>query len=210
MTTTTTAALTRDELAERAFDLIAIEARRFRSLPPGVNTDDLESVGGEALLVATAEYDGPADEWRSWVKFRLRNRMQAFVTAARKRSGRHTTLEVMTPTGESFPRADPRTADPAELAAVREKLKRPAGPVRAAVDSLPSPAAVADRVSKLRDALYGAVDVTKLAAMVGVLQDQAVGGDQRAMKLLIDLLSPARNGVVVQQQVVSVRSGDLD
>lgn len=203
--------LTHDELVRQAYPLVAIEARRFVSLPPGVNTDDLESLGGEALLQIAAEYGGSEEEWRKMAKLSLRGRMRTFVTKAYDRARRNTTLEVMTPTGESFPRPDPKVADPAELAVVREQLKRKGRVgIRELASSLPGPEEVADRVTELRAAMFGAIDPAKITAMMGTLQERAAGGDLKATKLLIDLLSPGRSGVTVNQQAVVIRSGDLD
>lgn len=202
--------LTRDALVERAYPLVAIEARRFGTLPPGVSVEDLESLGGEALLAAAAEYDGPDDAWRRWAKIYLRNRMRGFVRQARQRANRRVPLEIETPEGDFMPRVDPRVADPAELAAARESLTtRPATAGRLGRD-LPSPAAVAQKVTELREAMFGALDAGKVATMMQALQDRAGKGDLKAIKLLVDLLAPARSGVVVNQQAIVVNRGDLD
>lgn len=213
--------LSRDALAERAYPLVAIEARRFNSLPRGVSTEDLESLGGEALLAAAAEYDGPDDEWKRWAKFYLRNRMRAFVQRARKRANRSAPLEVETEEGDFLPRPDPRVADPGALAAARETLYPP-GPLvprRNKVEHvsagrlakvLPSPAAVADKVTELRSAMFGALDPEKIGAMMKTLQEKAEAGDLKSIKLLMDLLAPSRSGVTVNQQAVVIRTGDLD
>jgi hypothetical protein len=203
--------LTRDDLVKQAYPLVAIEARRFTSLPPGLSIDDLESLGGELLLAFAAEYGGPEEDWRKVAKFHLRNRMRTFVSTGFKRSRRATTLEVITPTGEEFPRPDPRVADPAELAAVRERVTKPKRVgIRELAASLPAPEEVADRVTELRAAMFGAIMPDRIRSMMDTLQHRAVAGDLRAMKLLIDLLSPGRSGVTVQQQAVVIRTGDLD
>jgi hypothetical protein len=205
--------LTRDELAERAYPLVAIEARRFPSLPAGMSAEDLESLGGEVLLAAAAEYDGPDEGWRRWAKFYLRNQMRSFVQKARARARRRAPLEVETEEGDFLPRPDPRTADPADLAATRELIVPPrrGGPasVTKLARSLPSPAIVAGQVNELRSAMFGALDPAKIGDMMRSLQDRAAEGDLKAIKLLMDLLAPGRSGVTLQQAVI-INQGDLD
>lgn len=204
--------LTRDALVERAYPLVALEAHRFRSLPPGLSAEDLESLGGETLLAAASEYDGPDDGWRRWAKFYLRNRLRAFVAQARQRSRLRAPLEVETEEGDFLPRPDPRVSDPADLAAAREALQPRRKHVSASelVRTLPSPAEVADKVTELRAAMFGAIDAAKVRAMMESLQERAGKGDLKAIKLLVDLLAPGRSGVTVQQQAIIVRTGDLD
>jgi hypothetical protein len=157
-----------DDRITRAYPLVAIEARRFRTLPPGVGVDDLESVGGEALVEAAANHDDDRGPWLRFARAWARNAMRGYLSQSRRRSNRMTTLEVETPDGESMPRADRRAADPCELAGVRERLT---------TATLPDAKTVVDQVTKLRNAMFDAVDVTKLAAMMNVLQTQTVGGD---------------------------------
>lgn len=205
--------LTRDDLVERAYPLVALEARRFGALPPGVSAEDLESLGGEVLLSAAAEYDGPDDGWRRWAKYYLRNRMRDFIRKARKVASRRAPLETETEEGDFLPRPDPRVADPADLAAAREALQpRRAGHVSVGrlAKTLPSPTEVANKVTELRAAMFGALDVAKIGDMMASLQERAGKGDLKAIKLLVDLLAPGRSGVTVNQQVVTIRTGDLD
>lgn len=205
--------LNRDTLVERAYPLVALEARRFGTLPPGVSAEDLESLGGEVLLAAAVEYDGPDDGWRRWAKFYLRNRMRGFVSQARKRSRLRAPLEVETEEGDFLPRVDPRVADPSDLAATRETLQPKRSQhvsVGQLAKALPSPAEVANKVTELRAAMFGALDAQKVRDMMTALQERAGKGDLKAIKLLVDLLAPGRSGVTVNQQVVAIRTGDLD
>lgn len=202
---------TRDDLIADGLQLVPIAARKFHRLPPGINVEDLESAGNEALFEAATRYDPAAGvPWKAFAYQRLKRAMQHAVRAQRTRAA--TALQPVVDGEEMPPPADPRTADPAELAATRELVRRPRQRLsaRQLESVLPSPAEVADRVIELRAAMFNAIDPAQLGELMATLQKRAVAGDLRATKLLIDLLAPARSGVTVQQQAVVIRTGDLD
>lgn len=217
---TATDTRSRDELVRDAYPLVALEARRFRGYPPGVSAEDLESLGGELLLCAAAEYGGPPDGWRKFAKFYLRNRMRDFCRTARARAARSAPIDVLVrePGGEpvELPREDRRQADPADLAAAREPLvlaKRPRATLstRRLAETLPSPAEVAEQVTRLRAALFSAVSEQDVSEVMAGVVARAKGGSARDVKLLLDLLAPSRSGVTVNQavQTVIVQPDDL-
>jgi hypothetical protein len=115
---------------------------------------------------------------------------------------------------EEFPRADPKASDPSEVAEARELVRVPRRahkPASAAelTRTLPSPSEVADRVTALRAAMFGAVSESDVADVMRAVVDRAKGGSTRDAKLLLDLLAPARSGVTVHQQAVVIQQGDV-
>lgn len=206
--------LSRDELIERAYPLVAIEARRIKHLPPGYTVEDLESYGGEVLIAAAAEYGGTEEKWPKYAKFYLRNRMQCHCGQAKAKAARQTSLDIEPPDGQLAPQLDPKASDPAEIAEAREQFalapRKTASATRLAA-SLPPAHEVADKVTQLRTAMFEAIRPDAVAAMMQSIQNKAADGDLKAAKVLIDLLAPARSGIttVVNQQAVILREGDI-
>lgn len=201
----------RDALIEQAMPLVPIAARKFPRLPPGINAEDLESAGNEALLEAAARYDPACGvPWKNFAYTGLKRAMQNAVRAQR----RHPTaaLQPVHDGEELPPPRDPRAADPGEAAAARELVRRPRQRLsaRSLGEVLPSPAAVADQVTRLRAAMFGAVSEADVADVMQSVVAKAKGGNMGAAKLLVDLLGPGRSGVTVNQQAVVIRTGDLD
>lgn len=207
----TTVTRTRDDLIAEAFPLIAIAARKFHSLPVGINTDDLESAGNEALLEAATMWSPDTEvEWKAYAYSRLKGAMQNTITHARSR--RRADLCPTNDDGETLaPPADPRSADPSEIAAARELVTRPRRSlsIRRLESTLPTPGAVADQVTKLRAAMFGAIDENAVSSMMQAVMAKAQAGDLKAAKLLMDLLAPGRSGVTVNQQAVVIQQGDV-
>lgn len=195
----------------QAYPLVAIEARRFKTLPRGVSVDDLESVGGESLLEASANHSPDRGPWLRFAKFWVRHAMRNYVSKARVKAKRLTDLEVETDDGDRLPRADPRALDPAERASARESIaKRNNGSMMSLATvkgSLPRPAEVAEKVAVLREAMFGAVSASDIESVMSQVLKQAKGGDLRAARLLFDYLQPGRSGVTVQQVVIN--GGDV-
>jgi len=188
-------ALTKEQerLVTEAFPLVGIEARRPKSLPPGINADDLESALGESLIEAVAVWDPKAGgEWRKYARNWLRNKAREVMSSARKRANRHTTIEVHTPEGESYPRPDKRASDPAAVAAVRETVLSSGSPklVGELQEKLPSPAEVAARVNVLRAAVFMSLDRDDVERAMRALAEKAGGGDMKAFAAMMQLLAP--------------------
>lgn len=209
---------TRDARIADALDLVAWQARRFPRLPRGITTDDLESAGNEALIHAATTWDDEGEiPWRTWARKCVRNAMLLQIRHARTR--RSAPLEVEGEDGELLPRADPRAADPAELASAREVFSAPPAastptPGRPrrhiSLSGAPDPAAVAIRATALREAMFGAIRDEDAADVVRQVMEKAKGGDLKAARLFFDLLAPSRSGAtVIQQQAVVIREGDL-
>ena len=134
-----------------------------------------------------------------------------------KRAGmgkRRATVLTLTPdTPDGSPKSpclprDPKQSDPSEIASMRESITL--SQRRGHLDiALPTPSEVADQVTKLRSAMFGALDESAVAEMMQSVMRAAQSGDLKAAKIIIDMLAPARSGVTVQQQAIVVNQGDL-
>jgi DNA-directed RNA polymerase sigma subunit (sigma70/sigma32) len=200
--------LTREAMVNEAMPLIAIAARKFR-MPPGVNIDDLESVGNEALNEASVRFDQQAGiPWKNFAYSMIKNWMRNEISARRRHPT--ATLQPVHEGKELPPPVDTKASDPCELAQVRELVTRPKTRLRQVEQYLPSPSQVADQVTRLRAAMFGAVSEDDVAEVMGAVLKKAKAGDMRAATLVTDLLAPARSGVTVHQQAVVIRSGDIE
>lgn len=201
--------LTRDDLINEALHLVSWQAKRFPRLPHGINRDDLESAGNEALLHAAETYDAANGGWPSWARIHIRGAMKRVIRSARKH--RHAALQPVIDEQELPPPVDVRASDPAELAEVRELIRprRVGVTVKELQATMPSPSAVATRVTELRKAMFEAVSQEDITAVMQTVVRDAKAGDLKAARLLIDLLAPGRSGVTVHQQAVVINSGDL-
>lgn len=183
-----------------------------RGLPPGIDADDLESAGNEALLEARAGFDPlKGYSWLQYAKLVARSRMKAVVAKAAKVARRRADLEVETEDGDFLPRPDPRAARSDDLAAAREPLAaggRRTLSVKRLRGELPPPDVVAEKVAALREAMFAAVKADDVSAVMASVVAAAKAGDLKAAKLLLDYLQPGRSGVLVQQAVV-VNAADM-
>lgn len=201
---------TRNELAAAAADLIPLAARKLRP-PPGLNVEDLESAGNEALVEAATRFDPTAGvPWKNYAYHRIKLAMRKVISSHRRRPT--AALQPVIDGDEMPPPIDVRSSDPAELASVREAIRGRQGhpSTRKLQGLLPSPGEVAERVTALRSAMFGAISEQDVADVMGTVVRQAKAGDLKAAKLLADLLAPGRSGVTVHQQAVVIRTGDLD
>lgn len=183
-----------------------------RGLPPGINVEDLESVGDEALVQAAATFDPQKYTWVDHVKAVVRSRMKDEVRAARTRASRSAPVEFEAEDGDFLPRPDPRVSQPGDLAAAREAVATPGVrtvSLKRTRGNLPTPDAVAEKVAALREAMFAAVKTDDVSEVMATIVAAAKKGDLKAAKLLLDYLQPGRSGVVVQQAVV-VNAGDLE
>ena len=205
----------RNRMIESALDLVPWQASRFSRLPAAITVEDLESAGQEALIHAAMSFDpGLNVPWRSYARICVKNAMRAVIAKARSR--RQVPLEIQAEDGTLMPRPDSRAADPAELAAARERFMGPADRRRRRLvrpsDPGPEPAAIATRAAELREAMFGAIAAADVSAIVKTVTDKAKGGDLKAARLLFDLLAlvPVGFSIVVHQQAVVIHQGDLD
>ncbi len=195
---------TRDELAEEGLRLVRYQACQYRDLPPGLNRDDLESAGNEAVVEALHMYDPACGvSFTTFAKTTIRSRMLDAIRARTRRTKREVSLQRMNADGESVPLpADPKAADPADTAAARERSRvRVRTTVKDLVKSLPSPDDVARRVIDLRAAMFAAVKPEDVAEVMYAVVSKAQNGDLKAAQMLINLLGPS-SGVTVQTVVV--------
>lgn len=210
--------LSRDDLIAEALPLVEWQAGRFSKLPRGINRDDLVSAGNEALIHAATCFDPDgAAGWKTYARACVKNAMRAVIATARTRRAVGLDVRCQGAGGEveMRPRVDVKQPDPADVAAARELLDPPPANLirrrnhatvstRELARVLPSPAEVADRVTRLREAMFGAISEADIQAVMAGIVDRAKTGSRGDAKLLIDLLAPARSGVTVHQSVQSV------
>jgi RNA polymerase sigma factor (sigma-70 family) len=200
---------TRDELAAEGLELVHYLACQHRNLPPGINRDDLVSVGNEAVVEALQFYDPACGvSFKTCCKTTIRSRMIDAIRAAQRHSRKRVGLEETRPDGErSALPADPKAEDPAVVAQAREKARRvkTRTTVTDLATSLPAPEDVAQRVLDLRAAMFAAVKPEDIREVMSAVVAQAQNGNLRAAKLLIDLLGPS-SGVTVQTAIVQTTS----
>ena len=171
---------------EDAYQLIPLIAARpcFR-IPPGLNRDDLESHGSQVLMEAAVVYDPDTHgEWKEYARGELYSGFRRFLSRAWDRGKRERTDAPDPDTGRQIERADPDADDPAGTAIARETMAPPQ------VIYLPSPAAVRDRVHKLRAAMFGSIREEDVAAIMGRVMTAAKLGDMKAANVVVNLLRP--------------------
>ncbi len=209
---------TRDERIAGMVPAVRRIARRVAGRT-GHDAGDLEGAGYEALCeVADANPDATPDGYRAIAAVAAERRMVDAVRAAsavrnggpgRRGTGRRVTAVDLRPDDADParpPPADPRAADPADLAAARELVLAPP-----TAPALPPPAEVAERVTRLRAAMFAAVSEADVGAVMAGVVARAKDGSHRDVRIVLDLLAPGRSGVTVQQnvQTVVVRPDDL-
>lgn len=193
----------REQLAAIGIEQARWAASRFHKLPAGLDRQELESVGNEAVMEAIVTWDPANGDFRGYARLVARSRMQDAIRAARSRArGRVPFQPTLADGSTAQPPVDTRADDPAEVAMARDELED----ARAAVavvrpretrlkvselqSVLPAPDVVADRVAELREAMFGAINTSDVTAAMDALKQKAAAGDLRAIKLLIDMLAP--------------------
>lgn len=182
-------------------------AARALTPPPGLTADDLESAGYAAVCRAADRFDPALGvPWPAYAATQARREMVDEIRRWCGRTGGKLAAGLEPDDGEggrlSLP-ADPRANDPGEIAAARETLARPRR-VKDLAAGLPTPAEVADQVTRLRAAMFGAVTEADVGQIMAGVVARAKDGSPRDVKLVLDLLAPARSGVTVQQNVATV------
>lgn len=196
----------RDVWAAEGVEIVKWQARRYRNLPPGLNVDDLESAGNEAIVEALTLYDSSAGHgFKPFCVGRVRGRMKDLIRAARRRA------RLGAPVGGEveIEHADRRADDPAANAGAREmvalnrdSLVRVRQHLRDPLEeALPPPDAVAERAAKLRSVLFEAITPESVRATMEAVLAKAQAGDIRAAKVVIDLIVP-KAAVTAQAAVV--------
>jgi hypothetical protein len=177
--------------------------RKMR-LPSEADAEDLVSAGVLAVVQAANEYD----ETRGvpWKAFATQKAKWAVTEEATKqiRRGDVNTLRRAGGGGVHVP----TTPDPADVAEAREVVLT--GRVGKIAAALPPPCEVAERVTKLREAMYGRIKTEDVEAVMDAVLTKAKAGNTGAAKLIVDMLSPGRGGTkVVQQQAVFINGEDI-
>lgn len=188
----------RDGLVAEGLALVPWAARRCGRLPPGIDVEELESLGSTLVFDAwhtfgTAESKGMC--WNQHVRVVLRSGMLKAISAARgsRRKAKHSRVSLTTADGEQLSLADTRADDPAEVAEAREEvtaaLERRAVSAKQLELSLPPPAAVATRAQQLQASMYGALNPIDVQEMIRAVMARAQDGDVKAAALLVDLIA---------------------
>ena len=203
----------RDERAAKGMEIARWLSRKFPRMPAGCTVDDLESVGGEAVVEALALYDPGAGTFEKFVTGTIRNRMKSFLRTAWRRGRVVTSIG-----GEENCTMDSRdrTADdPADVAEANEAVavhrSTASGATRLTVDqiagALPPPDIVAARVAQLRAALFGSITAADVGDIMVSVMDKAKAGDLRAAKVVIDLIAPKNATTATATANVAILSG---
>lgn len=189
-------------------------------IPRGIDRDDLDSAGAEGLVAGLGTYNpaagaSPETHCRNKVRYAMLDCIRRETGKAGRFNGRAVMARRVSLAGfdrgedtEGVIVADGRQAGPADIAAAREQFSAPR-PRRDLAPDLPTPGEVANRVTELRAAMFGAIDPAAVADVMTAMLDKAKGGNLAATKMLIDLLAPGKSGVTVTQQAVVIQQGDI-
>ena len=198
------------EEAMPALDAAVRKAARVHGLSEDA-ADDLRSAAALRLTQAAAKFD--ASLGVPWLAYATDHIRYGFLDAAQAyRRGSRLGAASLDAGGDgggalACVTADPRAADPGELAAARECLTPRRGGRTA--NPLPDPLAVAAKAQALQAAVYGAVSAEDMAGVMATLVRNALAGNVSAAKVLVGLSTPRATGVTVHQQNVIVHPGDL-
>ncbi len=194
-----------DVLAAEALPLVAWQARRFAKLPAGMDVEDLESVGNEAIVEEIAHYDPSCGlGFKACARTRIRSRMVDAIRTAKRRAKGRVPLQSERADGTTTPLpADCRSCEPGEIAAARETLTRRKVTPGRVEKSLPSPQVVAAKVVELRHAMFDGVSAEDVREVMASLVAKAKD-DLKATRLLLELLAPRMSGVAVQHHSIAV------
>lgn len=196
---------TRDELAAEGMELVNWQSHQFHNLPRGMNIDDLQSAGGEAVTEALVKYDEASGvSFKTFCRTLVRSRMLDAIKAGRRYESKAGQLQVTSADGSTaaLP-ADKKALDPAAVAERRDGAKRRVTTrVQDIAKTMPGPDEVAQRVVELRSAMFSSISAGDVSAVMGAIVQRAKSGDLKAAGMLFDLLSPDTSGVQVQTVVV--------
>ena len=201
------------EDAMPTLDALTRQAARRLGFGPQA-ADGLKSTAALRLTRAASKFDGSMGV--PWLAYATEQIRYGFLDAAKayRRGSRlgAASLDADAPGGDgggalACVTADPRAADPGELAAARECLTPRRGGRTA--NPLPDPLAVAAKAQALQAAAYAAVSVADMGDVVAALVRKAKAGDVGAAKVVLGMASPRATGVTVHQQNVIVHPGDL-
>lgn len=194
-----------------------------RLRPPYMSYDDVEGAAALGFAQALTTFD-PARGVKptTWcgrrmvgaIRDAIRTETGGRVGSARYKAGRPAELAGYDRGDDSTGVivADIKQADPGDIAAARELITDAPvrrRPPRDLAPDLPTPAAVAEKVTELRSAMFAAIAPTDMGDVMTAVLEKAKGGNLGAAKILIDLLAPGKSGVTVNQQAVVIQQGDI-
>ena len=183
----------------KALEVQLAKARRHVG-PDSAAMDELRSAGHEAVTKAYRDFD-PA-RGVPWGAYVTKTIHYAFLTLARdhKRAaaaGRiPRSLSATNADGDEYPLpADPKAADPADIAAAREA----SGPGRAGLGvlvSAPTPAAARAQAVRLRAAMFKPLREADLADVMAAVVARAKAGDPHAARLVFSMVNDRANAAI--------------
>lgn len=178
-------------------------ARNYKP-PAGIEHDDIVQAGLLAAVQAAEAYDPDAGiPWGAFVTQRAKWAMSDELTRENRRSS--ATVKQRAGKGQI---SLPASTDPADVAQARDVVM--GGMVGRVAASLPPADAVAERVAKLREVMYGAIKEEDVLEMMQSVMSKAKTGSTAAAKLVMDFLTPARGGSkTVQQQAIIINGDDI-
>ncbi len=180
------------------------QAAKKLKAPVGVEHEDIIAAGMLAAVQAADAYDPSLGvPWRAYVTQKVKWAMSDELG----RENRRSSANVMERAGKGEIRV-PTSTDPAKVAEAREVVFTVK--VGRVAESLPPADAVAERVAKLREVMYGAIKEEDVLEMMQAVMSKAKTGSTAAAKLVMDFLTPARGGSkTVQQQAIIINGDDI-
>jgi hypothetical protein len=184
------------------------QAKRLASkgLPVGINEDDLFSAGQEAVVKALKSYDPdsgiPIFGYTAKASIRA---MMKVLNKERKKESRQKPLICVNNEGEEyFITHDKKADDPAELVGAKEAFsgKKNAYTLTEVRASMPSALETAQKVEKLRNAIYGSISETDVQKVVSTVLASAKSGNIPAARLVLDMIVNGSKSVNIKHTVV--------
>lgn len=181
-----------------------------RRLPSGINRDDLESAGNLAVTQAMRTFDPALGfEFLNYAARAARNAMANEMARQRQRNRNREPMEIRgsdDPEGRALVRVDPKAGDPAEIAEVREmvrKRKRRSLVLTQVRAGSPEVAEIAAKAQQLRAAAFAAVGEQDMADVMKMIVANAKSGHVGSARLLLDYVGSGRGqGASVQQAII--------
>lgn len=175
-----------------------------KRLPSSVDPEDIVQAGLVAVVKAANEYDDTLGV--PWIPYAVQRANWA-ITDELRAGCRRSDDEVIR-RAEAGDVQVPMSTNPADMASARETVLT--GRVGRLAESLPSPDAVAERVARLREAMYAEIAEEDVRQVMQAVLAKAKAGNTGAAKLLVEMLNPSRSGTkIVQQQAIVINADDL-
>ena len=201
-----------EELLEICAKLKRQAERLERSgLPQGINLDDLESVGQEAVVKALKSFR-PAENHagipiQAYVLKASLRAMYNLIRKERRRNCKRKPLILTSENGdETIPFPDRKVLSPIEIAEAKEKLKFPSAGLLTLTEikaSLPSAIETAKAVENLRQAIFGSVSVQDVEQIMRSMLSRAKEGNVPAARLILEQINGKATPVTITHIVAS-------